>query len=691
MADDRTTADRTLRAERALRAVLDRLAGPGAEPRADQVDAVAALLAPRARVLVVQATGWGKSAVYWAATAAIRASGAGPTLVVSPLLALMRDQVDAATRAGLRASTVNSTNVEEWDGVFAALADDSIDVLLVSPERLGNPAFARRLGSLLAAVGLVVIDEAHCVSDWGFDFRPDYQRLARALVDAPEAAVLATTATANRRVTADVAAQLGADTVTFRGTLARTSLRLSVVPGLTPLERYAWVADALDAIEGSGIVYVLTVAETERLAGYLEACGHRVDAYSGAVDHAERLAIEERLRNNEVKAVVATSALGMGYDKPDLGFCFHVGSPATPVAYYQQIGRAGRAVAHADAVLLPGPGDERIWDHFATASIPDPADARAVLDRLAEGPRALLDLESVTGIRRGRLEALLRILAVSGAVARDGSSWSATGEPYVHDVARWDALRAVRADEADVMRRYAAGAGCLMAFLQRTLDDPDPAPCGRCSVCTGVLPHPGARPSDERIALARAHLRSHDVVIEPRKQWPSGGARRGRIVGAEEGRAVAFADDAAWAEELRALHASPPHLDDALAAGAVEVLRRWKSRWAARPVAIVVGPSPDASPLSRALAEHLGHVGKLPVLDVFAWSGAAAPRDVASAALVRHLDAAITLTDPATVPRGPVLLVGATMRTGWTITVAAARLRDAGATAVLPLVAHRLP
>ena len=246
-------------------------------PRGDQVDAVEAVLSPASRVLVVQATGWGKSAVYWAATHALRAGGAGPTLVVSPLLALMRDQVDAATRAGLRAATVNSTNFDAWDDVFARLESDELDVLLVSPERLGNQRFASRLGSLLARVGLIVIDEAHCISDWGFDFRPDYQRLARALLSTPTAGVLATTATANQRVTVDIGRQLGDGTVTFRGTLARTSLRLSVVPDLSPLERYAWIADALAELPGSGIIYVLTVAEAERLAAFLADRGYAFD------------------------------------------------------------------------------------------------------------------------------------------------------------------------------------------------------------------------------------------------------------------------------------------------------------------------------------------------------------------------------------------------------------------------------
>ena len=675
--------------------MLALLAGPDAMPRPDQVEAVHAIVQPAARVLVVQATGWGKSAVYWAATAALRAAGAGPTLVVSPLLALMRDQVSAATRAGLRAATVNSTNLDEWQPIFDALDGDRLDVLLVSPERLGNPRFAERLDELMSRVGLVVIDEAHCISDWGFDFRPDYQRLARALLSTPTASVLATTATANQRVTADVEAQLGSNTVTFRGTLARTSLQLSVVPGLSPLERYAWVADALDTLPGSGIVYVLTVAEADRLASFLQSCGHEVAAYTGQLEAAARVQVEELLRANQVKAVVATSALGMGYDKPDLGFCLHVGSPATPVAYYQQIGRAGRAVATADAVLLSAQADERIWEYFATASIPNPDDVGKTLHSLADGARSLVELESRTGVRRGRLETLLKILAVDDVVAKDGSQWVATGRDYVHDTEKWTALARTRRAEADLMRKYAHGDGCLMAYLQQALDDPSPAKCGRCSVCTGVLPEPGARPSAQRVLAATVHLRGADQTVEPRKLWPAGVSRKGRITGLGEGRAVAFADDAGWSSELLALQRTGyGSIPDALLDGAVQVLARWSKVWPQRPVAVVAAPAYSVEmAANRTLAAHLGAVGKLPVFDLFAWGGDAQPTDTSSAPVVSHLERTLQLdaATAASLPHGPVLLCATTMRSGWALTVAGALLREAGAPAVLPLVVHRLP
>ena len=590
-----------------LERVIQAMAGPDASPRADQTRAVAELVDHRKRVLVVQATGWGKSAVYWAATAALREQGAGPTLVVSPLLALMRDQIAAAGRAGLRAATVNSTNVDDWAEVLGDVRSGAIDVLLISPERLSNPSFARQLPELLSQCGLLVIDEAHCVSDWGFDFRPDYQRLTKTLLQlAPGTPVLATTATANERVTADVAAQLGTDTVTLRGSLARASLRLAVVPPLSPLERYAWVADALRSLPGSGIVYVLTVAETERVTAFLQQQGLDVAAYSGQTTNREQL--EDRLRDNQVKALVATSALGMGYDKPDLAFCIHLGSPASPVAYYQQVGRAGRALDDALAVLVPAESDERIWEYFATAGIPDERQVEGILDALTRDPdqpepQTLGALEAATGLRRNRLEGLLKILAVDDAVERRAGGWVATGQPWYFDEAKWAALRKVRSAEADLMRAYAHGEGCLMQFLQLALDDPDPQPCGRCSVCTGELPEPGDRPTVETVNAARQFFRGQDVVVEPRKLWVARiPDRKGKITFLAPGRALAFADDPAWGGELAGLwrqdSAAPPVILDAM----VEVLKRWSTTWQ-RPTAVVAMPSRRFPTLINSVAD----------------------------------------------------------------------------------------
>ncbi len=674
-------------------AVIEALAGPDAKARDDQREAVAALVDARRRVLVVQATGWGKSAVYWAATAARRAAGAGPTLVISPLLALMRDQVDAAHRAGLVAATINSTNIEDWDEVLARLHRDELDVLLISPERLANPAFAARLGPLAARCGLLVIDEAHCISDWGFDFRPDYQRLSGVLMGmATDTPVLATTATANARVTADVADQLGPDTVVLRGPLARTSLRLAVLDRLNPLERYAWTADACEQLPGSGIVYVLTVAETERLAGWLRSEGLDAVAYNSRLEPAERRLVEDRLRANTVKVVVATSALGMGYDKPDLAFVVHLGSPASPVAYYQQVGRAGRALDDALAVLIPSSADEPLWEYFATASIPDPQAAAEVLRRLGDdGPATIPALEKATGLRRGRLETLLKVLAVDGAVEGTRNGWASTGHAWYFDTKKYAALRAVRAAEADLMRRYAAGEGCLMGFLQEALGDATSGPCGRCSVCTGELPAPGARPALARVEAVRAYLRGQDVQLEPRKMWPPGLAgRKGRIAGAPEvGRALAYADDPAWADALGRLGPSDGPLSDDVVAGVTAMVDRWSAMLDRGPVAVVVLRSASHPIRVASLAAAVAARLDVAVLDAVALSGPAAPDHAASLARVTGLLATMQVGH---LPRqGPLVVVADTYRTGWTMTVAATLLAEAGATAVYPLALHQLP
>jgi ATP-dependent DNA helicase RecQ len=673
----------------ALIRTIAAVAGPDARPREDQVRAVEELVEHRSRVLVVQATGWGKSAVYWAATTALRELGDGPTLVVSPLLALMRDQIPAASRAGLRAATINSTNVDEWSGVLDDLRSGTLDVLLISPERLANPGFADQLPALLGECGLLVIDEAHCVSDWGFDFRPDYQRLTRTLLQlAPDTPVLATTATANQRVTLDVAAQLGAETVTLRGSLARASLRLAVVPGLSTLEGYAWVAEVLQTLPGSGIVYVLTVAETERLTAFLVDQGLDVAAYSGQTDNREML--EGRLRRNEIKALVATSALGMGYDKPDLAFCIHLGSPASPVAYYQQVGRAGRALDDAIAVLVPGPPDERIWEYFATSGIPTDEQVERILDALGGGPQSLGGVEAVTGIRRGRLETLLKILAVDEVVTKSRNGWEAAGRAWYFDKQKWSDLRRVRSAEADLMRRYAHGDGCLMEFLQRALDDPDPRPCGRCSVCDRRLPAPGARPSSELVEAARRFFRGRDVVIEPRKLWVSGLAgRKGKIAGVAPGRALAFADDPAWGDVLRVLWQRDAPAPQEVLDGLVQVLVRWSASWQ-RPVAVVAMPSRRFPLLVGSLAEQVARVGRLPLVDALGVSGPPPTAEAASAVRARDLLARTSVRDGVSFD-GPVLLVDDTVRTRWTVTVASALLAEVGASQVMPLAVHLLP
>ena len=670
--------------------------------RDGQLEAIEALVGGGRRVLVVQRTGWGKSAVYFVASRLQRAKGAGPALIVSPLLALMRDQIAAAERAGVRAVSMNSANAQEWDEVRGRLARDEVDVLLVSPERLNNPRFrAEQLPDLTRRCGLLVVDEAHCVSDWGHDFRPDYRRIKDLLGELPAGTpVLATTATANERVVHDVAEQLAAGTegevLTVRGPLARDSLRLAVLPRSGMDRHLAWLTTHLGRLEGSGIIYTLTVSAAEDVAAALQAAGHEVAAYTGRSDAEERASMEEALRHNRVKALVATSALGMGFDKPDLGFVVHLGAPSSPVAYYQQVGRAGRATERADVVLLPGHDDVSIWKHFASSSMPREDQAAAVITALAEAGRPLSTgaLETIVDIRRTRLELLLKVLDVDGAVQRVSGGWMGTGQPWVYDAERYERVAAAREAEQQHMLDYIDTTGCRMAFLQRTLDDASAQDCGRCDRCAG--PWIDAEVADDALGSARSTLDRTGVDLDPRAQWPSGMDRlgvpvKGRIPADEAmspGRALARVTDLGWGPRLRELLSEDQPVPDEVVRAVVRVLAEWG--WQTRPAGIVVVPSRSRPTLVTSLADQLGQIGRLPVL------GALTPVDGGpvgepggnSAYRLAGVWERLTV-DPELAHQlpgltGPVLLVDDVVHSRWTMTTAARALRRAGAREVLP-------
>jgi len=689
--------------------VLRTLVGTDAADFHDgQFEAISALVDDRRRALVVQRTGWGKSAVYFVATLLLRQRGAGPTILVSPLLALMRDQVAAAARAGVRAVSINSSNAHEWTEVQRMLRDDEVDVLLVSPERLNNPSFRdEQLPDLVARAGLLVVDEAHCISDWGHDFRPDYRRLRDLIAELPTGIpVLATTATANSRVVGDVAEQLAhsdsaaaAEVLTIRGPLARASLRLGVLRLPTAQARLAWLLSHLDELPGSGIVYALTVSAAEDTARLLRDAGHEVHAYTGRTDTAEREALEGRLKANSLKALVATSALGMGFDKPDLGFVLHLGAPSSPVAYYQQVGRAGRATDNADVLLLPGSEDEAIWNYFATASMPREQKALAVIAELGSTPISTPALEARVDLKRTPLELLLKVLDVDGAVRKVQGGWVSTGEPWVYDADRYARIAAAREAEQQSMLDYellpSGTAGCRMEFLQRALDDDTAVPCGRCDNCAGAW-----YPSDvatEATATAARSLDRVGVVVEPRAQWPNGMDRlgvaaKGNIPLGDRvapGRALARLTDLGWGGTLRdtfASGAADAPASAAMVAACVRVLADWG--WDERPVAVVSVPSRRHPLLIESVARGLGDAGRLPYLGALSWENGG-PTGEAGGNSAYRLSSVWErfATAGLEIPQGsPVLLVDDLVDSRWTVTAAGRELRRAGASAVLPFV-----
>jgi ATP-dependent DNA helicase RecQ len=677
--------------------------------REDQWDAIEALAVDHRRALVVQRTGWGKSAVYFVATKLLREAGAGPTVIVSPLLALMRNQIAAAERAGIRAVTINSTNIDQWQPINDQIHAGEVDVLLVSPERLNNPGFRDEvLPRLAATCGLLVVDEAHCISDWGHDFRPDYRRLRTLLAELPDGIpVLATTATANARVTDDVAEQLGvhaggsedAKVLVQRGTLDRESLRLGVVQLKTPEQRLAWLADHLADQPGSGIVYCLTVAATQEVAGYLRERGLEVAAYSGQTEADERHALEQALVDGRVKALIATSALGMGFDA-SLGFVINLGAPSSPVAYYQQVGRAGRGTDDATVVLLPQVEDRDIWAYFASLGFPREEQVRETLAALAESDRPLstATLETRVELGRNRLESMLKVLDVDGAVQRVQGGWVATGRPWTYDAERYARVAEAREREQQAMLGYLRTTECRMRYLREQLDDVGAdgraADCGRCDNCGGLTLSSSV--SEDAVAEAGERLSRPGVVLEPRRMWPTALANlgldlKGKIAeGAEPGRTVARLTDLGHGQALRALFREdtpdgpvPPGLAQAV----MDVMKDWSSEWTSRPDAVVVVESATRPALVRDLAEGLSRVMQVPVVGTWSIRDPSVPPRAGQSNSAQRVAAVRRRGGlDADVPAGAtVLLVDDQVATGWTLTVAATAIRAAGASAVLPL------
>jgi ATP-dependent DNA helicase RecQ len=680
-------------------AILEQLAGPDARLRDDQWAAIEALVVHRRRALVVQRTGWGKSAVYFIAAKLLRTAGFGATVIVSPLLALMRNQVAAADRAGVHAATINSSNVAEWADVHQRVRDGGLDVLLVSPERLNNPDFRDEvLPALARDAGLVVVDEAHCVSDWGHDFRPDYRRIRTLIAElGADVPVLATTATANDRVVADVVTQLGVgggDTLVLRGGLDRESLRLSVVSAGTPAQRAAWLGAHIDSLPGSGIVYTLTVSQANDVATLLRDRGIEVRSYTGSTEAAEREQLEADLLANRVKALIATSALGMGFDKPDLGFVVHLGAPSSPIAYYQQVGRAGRSTDSAEVILLPGREDQDVWRYFASVAFPQESLVRKVIRELdTERPLSTPALEPLVDLNRSRLEMVLKVLDVDGAVRRVKGGWVGTGAPWEYDEPRYRNLDEARRREQQAMLDYQATDGCRMAFLRRQLDDPELGEgdrCGRCDNCTGARydGHVDAAAAED----TRQRLMRPGVELSPRKQWPTGLSKlgvslSGKIAdGPAPGRVIGRLTDLGWGARLRRILDAPDaEVDDDLVQAAVKVLASWD--WAERPVAVMALDSDTHPLLIGSLARRLAELGRLTDLGTLRYTPNRTPvTAVNSAYRVAALDGSWEEPDAAAIAAvgGPVLLVDDLTDTGWTLTMAARVVRAAGAPDVLP-------
>lgn len=676
------------------------MGNPDADFRPGQWEAIDHIVNGRGKVLCIQRTGWGKSMVYFVAAKLMREQGYGATLIVSPLLALMRNQIEAANRLLLNALTINSTNRDEWDNVRETLLADRVDLLLISPERLANDGFVRDvLQPIAARIGMLVIDEAHCISDWGHDFRPDYRRIGQVLARLPRnIAVLATTATANRRVERDVAIQLGAGVQVQRGPLMRESLALQTMRMSGPAERLAWLADRIPHIPGSGIVYTLTTRDADRVAQWLQSRGVDARAYHAGKDDAERQQLEQALLANQLKCLVATTALGMGYDKPDLGFVIHFQTPGNVVAYYQQVGRAGRSIEQAYGVLMSGEEEADINEYFRDTAFPPQWQVDRILGALEEADDGLnvREIERAVNLRPSQIEKVLKLLVVEpqSPVLRVDGKWVRTPHAFAMNQERIQHLTRQREAEWAQMQEYVASDRCSMQFLAQALDDADATTCGRCAICLG-RPILSVDVNRQTLVAAQQFVRHSEMPLELKKQWDLGalpayvaafGWNRANIPQAlrgEVGRVLSRWGEPVWGA-LVAEGKEAGRFDDELVEAAADLLHhRWPEAAGINWVSCI--PSrrhPELVPdFARRLAEALG----LPFRPLVGKTRETEPQKHMENRFhqCHNLDGAFVIQGEANIV-GPVLLVDDVVDSAWTLTLVAALLRQAGASNVFP-------
>lgn len=659
--------------------------------REGQQEAVRHVVEGRGRLLVVQKTGWGKSFVYFIATKLLRDSGNGPALLISPLLALMRNQIEAAERMGVRAATINSDNPSEWAEVEAKLGRNEIDILLISPERLTNERFSTEvLAQIAERISLLVVDEAHCISDWGHDFRPHYRLLERIVRTLPRnLRLLATTATANNRVTEDLVGVLGPNLKVLRGDLNRSSLSLQTIVLPNQAQRLAWLAERLATLHGHGIIYTLTVRDAHQVADWLKSRRFNVEAYTGQTGN--RAELEQALLYNRVKALVATTALGMGYDKPDLAFVIHYQMPGSVVAYYQQVGRAGRALDSAYGILLTGLEDKEITDWFIGSAFPTPQEVEDVLNALEAEPKGLSvpELLSQVNLSKGRVEKTLQLLSLESPspIAKQGTKWQLTAAMLDEEFwKRAERLTALRREEQQQMREYVGLAfGDHMRFLVKALDG------DVSTISPPTLPPLSTDLDDALVREAVAFLRRTDLPIEPRKRWPDGGMPlykvKGIIAGehqAQSGRALCVWGDAGWGGLVRQGKYHDGHFDNDLVTACAKMIRRWKPQPA--PTWITCIPSLRHRDLVPNFARRLAAALGLPFHMALAKTDARPEQKTManSTQQARNIDGSLVLVGRP-LPYGPVLLVDDMVDSRWTLTTAAWLLRRSGSGEVWPI------
>jgi ATP-dependent DNA helicase RecQ len=657
--------------------------GDKAEFHQDQLESIDSATTPGSRTLVVQRTGWGKSVVYFLATALLRAQGKGPTLLVSPLLALMRNQQDLADKFGVVARSINSTNTEDWNAIEAELKANKLDLLLISPERLANSRFRQQvLGGLEKDLGLLVVDEAHCISDWGHDFRPDYKRIVQTLqrLDS-NVPILCTTATANDRVVEDIRGQLGDQLEVKRGPLMRESLRLRVLQLADQSERLAMLARLLSRLRGTGIIYTLTVNDARRVAAWLRKKNFAVEEYYGALPNERRLELESSFNANELKCLVATTALGMGYDKPDVAFVIHYQRPGSIIAYYQQVGRAGRNIDRAEVILFEGAEDDEINEYFIQNAFPPRECFEGILDVLTVAPSTQAQCVQTLNFRDGQIEKALSLLEVQDAIKFVEGRFELLDRAWTYGRLRTEQIGQQRKKEIEQMREFVASQECRMLFLSRALDDPSPEKCGICDRCAPVNP-PAADPSD--VIEAIEFLRGDVQEVSLRKFYPAGVLGEGRKKIPESsaflpGATISVYNDAGWGRLVR----SGKYGDVGFSQELVEPAEAAIRKLSVQPDWLCWVPSHSRPTLVSHFAQQLARALNIEAIEAIQKS-----RDNQPQKLMQNSNKQLDNVSNSFAVKehrpGVCLLVDDIVDSGWTMTVLAIKLVHAGVSGVIP-------
>ena len=662
---------------------------PGAQFRDGQEEAIRHVVEGDGPLLIVQRTGWGKSFIYFIAIKLLREAGLGPAVLISPLLSLMRNQIAAAKRMGIHAETINSDNANDWYPIEDRIRRQEVDVLLISPERLRNQRFNDEvLAHVADKVGLLVVDEAHCISDWGHDFRPDYRRVERIVRMLPaNLRMLATTATATDRVVDDLKSLPGLNFSVHRGDLNRPSLMLQTIRLPNQAERLAWLAERMGEMDGSGVIYTLTIRDAVRVRDWLQAKGFNVEAYTSE-SGASRPELEQALLDNDVKALVATTALGMGFDKPDLAFVFHYQAPGSVIHYYQQVGRAGRALDRAYGVLLSGPEELDISDYFIQRAFPSRQDVESLTAALEHAPQGLSEseLKRQVNMRPGRIDKAIHLLSLESPppIVREGSNWQLTASRLSETFwERVERLTELRRKELNQMQEYVRLESGHMEFLVRALDgDPE-------RVATPALQPLPTSIDHHLVREAVTFLQRTSITIEPRKQWPYSGFQEMSkrtipfCLRASVGRALCMWGDVGWGDLVREGKYRDGRFSDELVEACAHLMREWAP--SPPPTWVVPIPSlrrPELVPeFTQRLAESLG----LPCHRVLERTQDHPEQKGMENSTYQAQNVLRSLHIRNQPLPGPALLVDDIVDSRWTMTVAAYLLRSHGGGEVFPL------